>query len=159
MHEKFRNIHINEVKKSSNHPLPVYLHICTMAFVQVMKSFFLCFSKNVLLNLSEITLQCDVVGIDYCTTRYENCAKVPLVLTVIYMPVGTATNFLSLHSVYPLSSCTYYGIDNGSPGLQVFYFLACLNYLETFLTIVMNKTCKLERKRVKVWIVRYSEGN
>uniref|UniRef100_A0A914ZFT4 L-fucose kinase n=2 Tax=Parascaris univalens TaxID=6257 RepID=A0A914ZFT4_PARUN len=66
--------------------------------------------------------RCDVVGIDYCTTKYESCAKVPLVLTVIYMPVDTATTFLSLHSVYPLSSCTYYGIDNGSPGLQLSIF-------------------------------------
>ncbi|KHN78065.1 L-fucose kinase [Toxocara canis] len=64
----------------------------------------------------------DVIGIDYCSNKYGNDANVPLVLATFYMPIDIATTLLSLHSVYPLSSCTYYGIDNGSPGLQLSIF-------------------------------------
>lgn len=63
-----------------------------------------------------------ITGIDYLSDKYENAKCVPLVMTVLFMPVPVATTFLSLHSVYPLSSCTYYGIDNGSPGLQLSIF-------------------------------------
>lgn len=64
-------------------------------------------------------LQMKITGIDYCTDRYTDTNDVPLVMTLLFMPVRTAETFLSLYTKYPLSSSTYYGVDNGSPGLKV----------------------------------------
>ncbi|VDD92151.1 unnamed protein product [Enterobius vermicularis] len=63
-----------------------------------------------------------ITGIDYCTDRYTDTNDVPLVMTLLFMPVRTAETFLSLYTKYPLSSSTYYGVDNGSPGLKLSIF-------------------------------------
>ncbi|KAK6032974.1 hypothetical protein OSTOST_00829, partial [Ostertagia ostertagi] len=84
-----------------------------------------------------------------------------VVLALLFLPPSVSTRFLSLYSVYPISRCTYYGVDSGTLGLKLSLFFdvimaTCLpeaefasNHLET------NKSDRnfdlLKQARREVW--------
>ncbi|PIO74952.1 hypothetical protein TELCIR_03031 [Teladorsagia circumcincta] len=94
--------------------------------------------------------------------RCHSAGKNPrVVLALLYLPPSVSTRFLSLYSVYPISRCTYYGVDSGTLGLKLSLFFdmimaTCLpeaefvsSHLET------NKSDRnfnlLEQARREIW--------
>ncbi|KAK5981821.1 hypothetical protein GCK32_000346 [Trichostrongylus colubriformis] len=84
-----------------------------------------------------------------------------VVLALLYFPPSLSTRFLSLHSVYPISRSTYYGVDSGSLRLKLSLFFdvimsTCLPESEFVSThLVTNKSDSnlnlLEQSRREIW--------
>ncbi|CAD6198728.1 unnamed protein product [Caenorhabditis auriculariae] len=54
-----------------------------------------------------------------CEERATKREQHQIALAFLYLPPSIACAFLSLHSGFPMSSATYYGIDSGAIGLKV----------------------------------------
>ncbi|KJH46332.1 hypothetical protein DICVIV_07603 [Dictyocaulus viviparus] len=85
-----------------------------------------------------------IKSINYCCSPYV--ADSPnIVLGLVYLPPALSTRFLSLHSIYPISRSTYYGIDSGALGLKLYEL--CLNQLSLFFDVILA-TCLPEAEFV-----------
>ena len=71
-------------------------------------------------------LQNVVTDIAYRRAISSTIDVVPLVISLMHMSISVISALLSLHDKYPLSSCTYYGVDAGEPAVRMSLFFDCL---------------------------------
>ncbi|KAE9415268.1 hypothetical protein Angca_003611 [Angiostrongylus cantonensis] len=94
--------------------------------------------------------------------RCAPCVDSPsVVLGLAYLPPALSIRFLALHSIYPISRSTYYGIDNGALGLKLSLFfdviLATCKSEDQFVSSLAvteksdNNHFLLEQSRREIW--------